>query len=302
MLDSKLLHTLAAVIECGGFERAALQIGVTQSAVSQRIKQLEALLGQPVLLRSQPLTLTAAGHSLLRHFRQLSLLEQELMQELQPARDDDQAFRSLHIAADPDSLASWLLPALLPLLRQQRLQLHISPLPAVGEPIVQSTPYLSGCISQQADCLPGSQYIELGQMHYRCVCTPTFYERHFAGGPARAPAYSLAVVLHGQHSRHACFLQQQLDYHDPFPYASLPDPAAMLTLIRNGLAYGLLPEDYLQQHPGIALYDIGSRLSLPLYWHYWGAQTVLAEQLSATLRHARQPAADDGQLASQQLA
>ena len=61
MIDYRLLQALAAVIEQQGFEKAALQLCLTQSAVSRRIKQLEALLGQPVLLRTSPPVATAAG-------------------------------------------------------------------------------------------------------------------------------------------------------------------------------------------------------------------------------------------------
>ena len=50
MVDYKLLHALATVVECGGFERAGDVMGLSQSAISQRIKALEIRLGQPVLV------------------------------------------------------------------------------------------------------------------------------------------------------------------------------------------------------------------------------------------------------------
>ncbi len=43
MFDYKLLAALAAVVEQGGFERAAQALGLSQSAVSQRIKLLASL-------------------------------------------------------------------------------------------------------------------------------------------------------------------------------------------------------------------------------------------------------------------
>lgn len=54
MFDYKLLAALGAVVEQGGFERAAQLLGLSQSAVSQRIKLLETRVGQPVLVRSTP--------------------------------------------------------------------------------------------------------------------------------------------------------------------------------------------------------------------------------------------------------
>ncbi|MDX1298352.1 MAG: LysR family transcriptional regulator, partial [Pseudomonas sp.] len=61
MLDYKLLAALAAVVEQAGFERAAQVLGLSQSAVSQRIKLLEARVGQPVLVRALPPVPTEIG-------------------------------------------------------------------------------------------------------------------------------------------------------------------------------------------------------------------------------------------------
>lgn len=45
--DYRTLQALDAVIRERGFERAAQKLCITQSAVSQRIKQLENMFGQP---------------------------------------------------------------------------------------------------------------------------------------------------------------------------------------------------------------------------------------------------------------
>ncbi len=47
--DYRTLQALDAVIRERGFERAAQKLCITQSAVSQRIKQLENMFGQPLL-------------------------------------------------------------------------------------------------------------------------------------------------------------------------------------------------------------------------------------------------------------
>jgi DNA-binding transcriptional LysR family regulator len=63
-LDPRLLATLAAVAETASFSDAAGDLGVTQSAVSQQIAELERRLGEPVLYR-RPFRLTPAGEVLL---------------------------------------------------------------------------------------------------------------------------------------------------------------------------------------------------------------------------------------------
>jgi LysR family transcriptional regulator (chromosome initiation inhibitor) len=288
MLDSKLLQTLATVIECKGFEKAASQLGITQSAVSQRIKQLEELLGQVLLIRSQPLEATAAGKSLLRHFRQLALLEQELMQQLKPD-SPGQAHNILDIGTDSDSLACWLLPAVLPLIRQHGLQLRIHPGSLQTESATANPAHLCGWLSHCDDSVQGSHSRHLGEIDYLCVCTPDFHRTYFHQDITRALDSAPAVVLHEHLARHGRFLQQHWGYQGHFPYCSAPTPEAMLAMIHSGLAYGLLPQELLEQHDDAAsLLTLGGILPLPLYWHHWGAEPILARQLGEALLAARQ--------------
>ena len=46
MLDYPALRAVAAVVQTGGFEKAARVLNVTPSAVSQRVKQLEERLSE----------------------------------------------------------------------------------------------------------------------------------------------------------------------------------------------------------------------------------------------------------------
>ncbi|MCA1928414.1 LysR family transcriptional regulator, partial [Rheinheimera sp.] len=78
MIDYRLLQALAAVTEQGGFEKAAATLHLTQSAISRRIKQLESLLGQPVLMRGSPPMPTATGQLLLNHLQQVRQMETAL--------------------------------------------------------------------------------------------------------------------------------------------------------------------------------------------------------------------------------
>ncbi|HZF81501.1 MAG TPA: LysR family transcriptional regulator, partial [Rubrivivax sp.] len=51
MLDYSLVAAVAAVVREGSFERAAVMLHVTPSAVSQRVKLLEERLGQLLVVR-----------------------------------------------------------------------------------------------------------------------------------------------------------------------------------------------------------------------------------------------------------
>ena len=60
------LTTFAAVIEYGTFDAAAESLRVSPSAISQRIKVMEQLAGKVLLRRTNPVTPTQAGQSVLR--------------------------------------------------------------------------------------------------------------------------------------------------------------------------------------------------------------------------------------------
>ena len=62
MLDYKLLEALARVVREGGFDKAARVMNITQSAVSQRVRQLEELTGMVLLTRTPAAHPYPRGH------------------------------------------------------------------------------------------------------------------------------------------------------------------------------------------------------------------------------------------------
>jgi LysR family transcriptional regulator (chromosome initiation inhibitor) len=68
MMNYNQLEALQVVIREGSFYRAAKKLHFSQSAVSQRIKFLEQLIGILLLIRESPLRATKTGHILLDHF------------------------------------------------------------------------------------------------------------------------------------------------------------------------------------------------------------------------------------------
>jgi DNA-binding transcriptional LysR family regulator len=82
-LDIRPLRTLVTIVEAGGFRRAAGVLNISQPAVSQHIRRLEALIGEPVFRkRKQLLELSPAGEELLRHARKMVRANDELVQRL----------------------------------------------------------------------------------------------------------------------------------------------------------------------------------------------------------------------------
>ena len=108
--DPAALECLAAIVEEGGFERAAQRLSITQSAVSQRLRALEADVGTVLIVRSRPLRPTAAGKLLLKHTKQMRLLRADVereLRELAPSTTGGGGERERHLLAiNADSIAT----------------------------------------------------------------------------------------------------------------------------------------------------------------------------------------------------
>jgi len=69
-LDANALELFARVVQAGSFAAAARRLGQTRAAVSRRIAAIEALIGQPLIVRStRSLALTEAGRRVAQRAR-----------------------------------------------------------------------------------------------------------------------------------------------------------------------------------------------------------------------------------------
>ena len=91
MLDYAAARAVATIVRTGSFEAAARALGVTPSAISQRVRNLEERLGTVLIRRGQPCTATEAGARLCRHMDHVGMLEQTLAQHLPGMADGDAA-------------------------------------------------------------------------------------------------------------------------------------------------------------------------------------------------------------------
>jgi DNA-binding transcriptional LysR family regulator len=117
-LPSSNLDAFLSVAKTEGFSSAAKQLSITQSALSQRIKNLEDALGLTLFIRT-PIgaILTEHGERLLRYCQTRDMLEEELIQDLNGSTANEIS-GTLKIAGYSSVLRSVLLPALTPLLNE----------------------------------------------------------------------------------------------------------------------------------------------------------------------------------------
>lgn len=80
-LDTDLLRAFTTLVDAGGFTLAAERLNCTQSAVSMRIKRLEGIIRDEIVVRSNKgISLTASGERLLDHARNIVMLNDEAVE------------------------------------------------------------------------------------------------------------------------------------------------------------------------------------------------------------------------------
>ncbi len=285
-LDYRLIAALDAVITKRSFERAAEQLCITQSAVSQRIRQLEKQLGQPLLVRSQPPQPTSTGQRLLALFRRVQLLEKEALPELQ--QDSGGLFLPMTLAVNADTLATWLLPALAPVLRERLIELDFRIADESRTLDLLRKGEVLGAVSTEPSPVTGCISDRLGRIDYVFVASPDFIERYFPEGVNRdslmtAPATAFDH-FDDQHQRH-------LERHFDLPPGEVPchivgSSEAFITMAKLGAAYGMIPDLMIRNELESGelievLPDI--RHHRELYWHRWALESGVMKRVSECL-------------------
>jgi LysR family transcriptional regulator (chromosome initiation inhibitor) len=293
-LDYRALAVLDAVVSQGSFERAALSLGISQSAVSQRIKALEDAAGRLLIVRGQPAVPTGLGQRLVSHHRNVKLMEASLDIDL----GNKISMPEISLAVDAASLATWFPLGLQPLLSPPRCQLNVQQAGTEMALHLVREGSVFGCVaagSPEAQA-NGPQVTPLGRMRYVCVATKAF-ANHWFGDGFITDAVQLAPAVVNDRDMMSGFLQQVLGWRGAYPHHTLPLSPASSECVFGSLAYGLMP---LQQASAALaderLVDLAPDhvVDVALNWHAWNLDTpftrALSEQIVATARRYLLPA------------
>ena len=288
MLDYKLLSALAAVVEQGGFERAAQVLGLSQSAVSQRIKLLEARLGQPLLLRSSPPQPTDIGRSLLNHVQQVRLLERNLQGQV-PGLDSEVRPERLRIALNADSLATWWAQAVEPFCSAHEVLLElVVEDQAVGLKRMRAGD-VAACVCAAESPVAGARCEPLGAMRYLALASPQFIQRYFPDGFALQLLPRVPAIVFGVDDRLQHRYLESLGLAGGFVHHLCPSSEGFVQLALAGLGWGLVPalqvQGYLARGELVELLP-GQHVDVPLYWHHWRQGGELLDSLTRHLQRA----------------
>jgi LysR family transcriptional regulator (chromosome initiation inhibitor) len=292
--DPDALECLAAIVEEGGFERAAVRLSITQSAVSQRLRSLEEQLGSVLIVRSRPLKATTAGRLLLKHAMQMRLLRADLQRDLHDltpgvavaARDEER----ISLAINADSIATWALPALSSL-AHQGLALEI-----VTDDQDFTFDWLRegrvlGCVTTLRQTLRGCKVAPLGAMRYVAVAAPEFAAAHCQQGLSAHNFSNLPfVAFNRKDDLQAEFVAKALGLRQvSLRQLYVPSSEGQVQAVLAGWGLSVLPELKVRAHlQNAELVNVmpGRSLSVALFWHCWNLDSAVLDALSRAIKNA----------------
>ena len=272
-LDYPALAALAAVIREGGFERAAAVLGVTPSAVSQRVRALEERLGAVLVVRGQPPVPTEAGAKLYAHAEQVRLLEGELAAALPAIAKGLSGPTSLRVAVNADSLGTWFLPAAARFAECSGALLDL----VLDDEGHTAERLRSGAVlaAVTADPRPvqGCRTVPLGALRYAAVASPVWLRRHFPVG-FKPAALALAPMLRfdRRDGLQARWAREALGIESlDAPVHWVPATQGFLDGALAGLGWAMNPLPLIADHLAAGrLVELvpGRRLDVALHWQH----------------------------------
>ena len=286
--DYDSLVVLSAVVRTGSFEAAAKSLDVTQSAVSQRIKQLEEKVGSILILRGRPCTATEDGLLLCQHVEQVMLMRHELSQQL-AARGGMSNGRavSVRIAVNSDSLATWFPEVVKRAAEDLNLRLEVIPDDQeFTEERLRSGDALA-IVTSSGKSIPGCRIFPLGAMDYMAVASPDYFEAHLAAGVTVATVAASPSI---RFDRKDTLPQQwmMLAFGDAAMMSShyVPSYEGHLICCRNGIGWAMMPRETVG--PMVEAGELrevmpGVSVRIPLFWQSRSQSSTVLQELSSVV-------------------
>lgn len=281
------LRALSAIVDHGGFEAAAKALGITQSAVSQRLLSMERQFGRPMLRRGKPTVLTQAGQRMLQFARQSELLTADLVNELEP--ESERQRPSISLVVNGDSLATWVLPALAPLAGRLRIELlredqdHSLALLRDGHAVA--------AITAAGKAAPGCSSVPLGVVRYVPLCSSEFAAEWFPAGASAAELARAPMLVFDRkddlQDRYVRLRFKTMDFDPPRNY--VPASADFLQAIELGFGWGMVPLTQAAESlrsGRVHQMEPSGYVDVPLYWQQWRLKSRSLDQVAEAIKAA----------------
>ncbi|MTH78529.1 LysR family transcriptional regulator ArgP [Paracoccus aestuariivivens] len=271
MFDYPAARAVFLVVQTGSFDGAAQALGVTPSAVSQRVRGLEERMGVVLVERGTPCTATDEGAWLCRHMEQVGMLERGLMDHFPRMQDQGAATPvTLHLATNADSLETWFLSAVARVARESGYLLHISVDDEQHTADWLRRGRVIAAVTALGKPVQGCQMKALGRLRYHAVASPDFIRRHFPDGVTPAALKAAPALTFNQKDRlQQNWVQQQFGRSIAFPTHWLPSTNGFVTAALAGMGWCLNPPQLIAGHLASGqLVELipDAVLDVPLFW------------------------------------
>jgi LysR family transcriptional regulator (chromosome initiation inhibitor) len=281
-LSQAHLDTLVAIADAGSFEAAARALHVTPSAVSQRIRALEAAAGQVLVSRGTPCRPTAQGERLVRLGRHTRLLYDEAAHELGAIAAVDVA-----VAVNADSLATWFRDVLAEATdwAATSVRLHVEDQAHSQEQLRRGE--VLAAVTSDPTTVQGCAAEPLGALQYVPAATPELAARWSREGGPDWAAMPMLVFNEKDELQDEALARLGVGTRPPVVHW-VPSASDFFEAIRLGLGWGMVSN--LQAGPDLAAGRLvrlpGDVASVPLYWQHWRLESPRLARLTQSVRRA----------------
>jgi len=284
--DYGLLDALAAVMREGTFEAAARSLNVTQSAVSQRIKQLEERLGGIVVVRGRPCAPTELGLQLYNHVEQVRLLEHQLNRTIDSKSNQhgNQA-AILRIAVNSDSLSTWF-PSVVRRASRELL-VHFDIVADDQEHTNDKLTSGSALAAITASEVPiqGFRRTPLGSMEYLAVASQEYAAKYFPDGVTiNAIKDAPSILFDRKDTLPVQWLLRAFGETVNISGHMVPSFDGYMGCCLNGTGWGMMPtsavERYIANGRMVEIMP-NTRIQVPLHWQSSTKSSEILKQLAS---------------------
>ncbi|QFU77374.1 LysR family transcriptional regulator [Halioglobus maricola] len=281
-LENSELRAFRAVIEEGGFRRAADALHISQSAVSQAVAGLESKLAVPLIKRGKELRLTDAGRRLFDHAFEVLSGEQQTLEDIAQLRSGQAENLNLALSA---SVNRFHAPGLMSSFHREnpRVRLQIAEMPARN--IIYAV-------------LAGN--VELGfgpfQKDMQAFATLPLYSdsRHLVVSPGH-PRFDEMVQGSAEAIRQTPLITSALDSPDMRPsiarlrdqFSTVWEVSSLMLrvhMVRQGMGVAFIDRQLLTEHPDCADFQVIDDVSFSTIDKQVGLYYRTGKQLSEAAR------------------
>ena len=278
---------------------------------------MEQAAGQVLIQRLNPVVPTIAGDIVLRHARQVQLLESDVATELGAGLQAG-GRTSLALAVNADSLGTWFLDALAAVPEGSGAVFDIYREDQEHTTSLLRSGTVMAAVPSTAEAVQGCSSVRLGSMRYRAVASPRFVAAWLGGvagsagpgvsgpgtagpgvlGPGTAGLDLAGLDLAGLDTAPMVNFDRRDDLQHRFlrgiggratdvPRHHIPTSADFARAVVLGLGWGLLPEQQCLTELGDGrLMDLapGHPIDVVLYWQRWNIASRLLDQVTDSVR------------------